>query len=74
LISSAFKAFVFVLSRAWREKRNAEVRGEDGWLAVVSLSWLKEGSNSFGAGKNMNIVFDLPREVGLNKVWKLEYK
>ncbi|HZN06031.1 MAG TPA: hypothetical protein VFB65_04575 [Pyrinomonadaceae bacterium] len=50
------------------------MRGEDGWLAVVSLSWLKEGSNSFGAGKNMNIVFDLPREVGLNKVWKLEYK
>jgi uncharacterized protein (DUF1684 family) len=77
MISSAFKAFFFVLlltqssfeaeHRAWREKRNAELRTEDGWLAVAGLTWLKEGSNSFGTGKNANIVLpsgSAPENVG----------
>ncbi len=77
MISFAFKVFFFALlltqssfeaeQRAWRETRNAELRTEDSWLAVAGLSWLKEGSNSFGAGKSMNIVLppgSAPENVG----------
>ena len=35
-----------VENRTWREKRNKELRTEDGWLTVAGLFWLKEGSNS----------------------------
>ena len=42
--------------REWRAERNEELRAEDGWLSVAGLFWLKEGSNSFGSGKGMNVV------------------
>ena len=53
--------------RQWREKRNEELRAEDGWLTVAGLFWLKEGSNSFGTGKGMNIVLpagSAPENIG----------
>lgn len=54
-----------VENRAWREKRNAELRAEDGWLSVAGLFWLKEGSNSFGSGKGSNIVLaSAPANIG----------
>lgn len=54
-----------VENRAWREKRNKELRAEDGWLSVAGLFWLKEGSNSFGSGKEMSIVLpSAPERVG----------
>ncbi|HEU4713051.1 MAG TPA: DUF1684 domain-containing protein [Pyrinomonadaceae bacterium] len=54
-----------VENRAWREKRNKELRAEDGWLSVAGLFWLKEGSNSFGSGKGMSIVLpSAPERVG----------
>ena len=46
-------------NREWREKRNKELRAEDGWLTVAGLFWLKEGSNSFGTGKEMDIVLPI---------------
>lgn len=54
-------------TRKWREQRNEELRAANGWLAVVGLFWLQEGSNSFGAGKRMNIVLpagSAPAHVG----------
>lgn len=53
--------------RQWREQREKELRAEDGWLTVVGLFWLKEGSNSFGTGKSMNIVLpagSAPENIG----------
>ena len=34
---------------AWRSQREAALRGEDGWLSVAGLFWLKEGPNRFGS-------------------------
>jgi len=76
MISSVVKASFFLLlllpqtsfdveNRAWREKRNNELRAEDGWLSVAGLFWLKPGSNSFGSGKGMSIVLSsAPENVG----------
>jgi uncharacterized protein (DUF1684 family) len=33
--------------KAWREKRAAGLRREDGWLALVGLHWLEPGENRF---------------------------
>lgn len=51
----------------WREQRDRALRAEDGWLSVAGLFWLKEGSNSFGTGKSMNIVLpsgSAPENIG----------
>ena len=40
----------------WRAKREAELRAEDGWLALVGLHWLKPGENSFGSAPDNAIV------------------
>lgn len=56
-----------VENRAWRAERDKELRAEDGWLTVAGLFWLKEGSNSFGTGKGMNIVLpdgSAPEQIG----------
>lgn len=45
--------------RAWRERREARLRADGGWLTVVGLFWLKEGRNTFGTGDSCDIV--LPR-------------
>ncbi len=53
--------------RQWREERDRALRAEDGWLSVAGLFWLKEGSNSFGTGKSMNIVLpagSAPENIG----------
>ena len=36
--------------RAWQQERIAELRAEDGWLAVVGLAWLDEGEQTIGWG------------------------
>lgn len=33
---------------AWQTERLAELRAEDGWLAVVGLAWLQEGEQTVG--------------------------
>ena len=53
--------------RAWRERRDSQLRAANSWLAVTGLYWLKEGSNSFGSGKSMNIVLpagSAPENIG----------
>lgn len=79
MILSVFKTFfclvllVFVQGsfeadqRVWREQRDRELRAEDGWLSVAGLFWLKQGSNSFGTGKSMDIVLpagSAPENIG----------
>ncbi len=41
---------------AWRAEREAELKGDGGWLAVVGLFWLKEGSNTIGSGSGNDII------------------
>ena len=57
-------------NRTWRNKREKELRSENGWLSVVGLFWLKEGSNTFGTGKSMDVV--LPAGSAPAKIGALE--
>jgi hypothetical protein len=40
----------------WRDEREARLKGEDGWLQVAGLFWLKEGANAFGTDPKGAIV------------------
>ena len=33
----------------WRAEREAKLKADDGWLTVVGLHWLHEGSNTVGS-------------------------
>jgi uncharacterized protein (DUF1684 family) len=39
----------------WRQKREADLLAERGWLAVSGLPWLKEGETSVGSGEG-NVI------------------
>ena len=39
----------------WRAEHETELKGENGWLTVAGLFWLKEGANTVGAGKGFDI-------------------
>src|SRR5262249_61534164 len=41
----------------WRERREARLRADDGWLTVAGLYWLKEGVNRFGAAAANEVAF-----------------
>jgi uncharacterized protein (DUF1684 family) len=47
---------------AWRARRLERLQAEDGWLAVVGLTWLEPGENSFGHDPGNAVV--LPGEGG----------
>lgn len=51
---------------AWREQRLAELKGEQGWLALAGLHWLQEGEQRLGADASADMVFPAgaPAEVG----------
>lgn len=42
-------------TRAWRQKREQELLGDRGWLAVSGLPWLQEGETTIGAGEG-NVI------------------
>jgi uncharacterized protein (DUF1684 family) len=49
----------------WREKREAGLKREGGWLSVAGLFWLHEGSNPFGKDTTNEIVLpDGPARAG----------
>ena len=50
----------------WRAQRLAEFGGEQGWLALAGLYWLREGEHRLGAAPDADIVFPAgaPAEVG----------
>lgn len=40
---------------AWRAKREADLKADQGWLAVSGLPWLKEGETTIGSGEGSAI-------------------
>ncbi len=50
---------------AWRQKREADLKADQGWLAVSGLSWLKEGETTIGSGEESAIrLGDGPKRWG----------
>jgi len=51
---------------AWRQKREAALRGDGGWLTVAGLYWLHEGRNTFGTAPKADIVLPAgPAQAGV---------
>lgn len=51
---------------SWHHKRIENLKEENGWLNLVGLYFLKEGINSFGSGKDNDLILDaseLPSKV-----------
>src|SRR5512143_3979009 len=44
-------------TRAWHAERVARLTAEDGWLTLVGLHWLKEGSHRFGSAPDNDLLF-----------------
>ncbi len=40
---------------AWRAKREADLKADQGWLAVSGMPWLKEGETTVGSGEGSAI-------------------
>lgn len=40
---------------AWRQKRDARLRSETGWLSLVGLGWLEPGENRVGSGSDATV-------------------
>jgi len=50
----------------WRQKREAGLKRDGGWLTVAGLFWLHEGANSFGSGSKNDVVLPAgPAQAGL---------
>jgi hypothetical protein len=45
---------------SWRTQREAGLRAPDGWLSVVGLHWLPEGTSTVGSDKGNDIRLPLP--------------
>jgi uncharacterized protein (DUF1684 family) len=41
--------------RDWRQRRHDRLASEDGWLTLVGLEWLREGSNRIGSDADSEI-------------------
>jgi uncharacterized protein (DUF1684 family) len=41
---------------AWRKSRVQDLTGEDGWLALAGLYWLKPGKNTLGSDPSADII------------------
>ena len=39
----------------WRKSEEADLKRDNGWLTLAGLFWLKEGSNSVGAGPDFDV-------------------
>src|SRR5436305_5296262 len=39
----------------WRQERETNLKKETGWLTVAGLFWLKEGTNTIGAGERFDV-------------------
>jgi len=50
---------------SWRQRREAALKAEGGWLTVAGLFWLHEGANTFGSDAKCDIVLpDGPPHAG----------
>jgi len=43
------------LIQQWRQKRNARLASDFGWLSLVGLEWLQDGENRVGSGQGNTI-------------------
>ncbi len=43
--------------KQWHENRIIRLKADNGWLNLVGLYWLSEGTNSFGSAEDNDIVF-----------------
>jgi len=41
----------------WHQQRIEELKGDNGWLNLAGLFWLKEGLNTFGSAETNDLVF-----------------
>ncbi|MBZ0289937.1 MAG: DUF1684 domain-containing protein, partial [Anaerolineae bacterium] len=51
----------------WRQARDESLRAEDGWLALIGLFWLHEGTNTVGSNPRADIPIDaqnIPDHIG----------
>src|SRR6478736_9703159 len=50
----------------WRAKREEGLRAPDGWLSVVGLHWLREGTSTIGSaeGSDVRLPADAPARIG----------
>src|SRR5215470_18449967 len=57
---------VATATRTWEEGRLKRLQAEDGWLSLVGLGWLKEGTNSAGSDGKADVVFPegTPKSIG----------
>ena len=61
----------------WHQDRWKELNGENGWLTLVGLFWLNEGSNAVGSDSKMDVLLptrNIPPKLGefivqKNSVW-----
>ncbi len=51
----------------WHQQRIESLKGEEGWLNLAGLFWLKEGENTFGSDESNMIVFPnkAPKKLGI---------
>jgi hypothetical protein len=51
----------------WRQKREANLKSDDGWLTVSGLFWLHDGDNRFGSSpvNDMELPEGYPAEAGV---------
>jgi uncharacterized protein (DUF1684 family) len=50
--------------QAWRDRRDMNLRGDNSWLTVAGLVFLKPGRNTFGAGPLNDVVLPEGSDVG----------
>ena len=56
----------------WRQERETNLKKETGWLTVAGLSWLKEGTNTVGAGEKFDVR--LTENFKQGKFGEIEFK
>jgi uncharacterized protein len=57
----------------WRARREERLRAKNSWLSLVGRFPLKTGSNTFGTGKNNDVIFPAPlAEVGPERLGTLD--
>ncbi len=57
--------------RGWREKREARLKADGGWLTVSGLFWLAPGRNTFGTDRSCDIVLPEGSAPGLAGAFEL---
>ncbi|MBM3178582.1 MAG: DUF1684 domain-containing protein [Bacteroidetes bacterium] len=57
---------------AWHQERVNNLKAPNGWLNLAGLYWLKSGANSFGSGKENDLIFPENKIAGNAGVFLLQ--